>query len=70
MSTGRPWQPRIDEDRILNPFAPATEASQPVEDIEVQESEEQGGEGEEASDATTEPSTTDVKVGKTPPATD
>lgn len=63
MSTGRPWQPHMDDDRILNPFAPATDASRPIERVELEDTEEEG-EGEAAAEAATTP----AKAEKTPPA--
>ena len=63
MNPRRPWQPHMTEDRILNPFAPATDASQPIENIEVDE--EDAGEGEAAPEAAATP-----KAEKTPPAAD
>ena len=44
-----PWQPKIEEDQILNPFAPATQNSQPEEDVELPDLDEaEGAESEEA----------------------
>ena len=40
MKTTRPWQPHMREDRILNPFAPVTEASQPIERVELESEED------------------------------
>ena len=57
----RPWQPQIREDRILNPFAPVTEASQPVERIEL-EIEEDGVDEAGAEDSSNLP-----RVDKQPP---
>jgi hypothetical protein len=36
MNERRPWQPRVDEDQILNPFAPPTQPSQPVDEEHIE----------------------------------
>jgi len=53
----------MDDDRILNPFAPATDASRPIERVELEDTEEED-EGEAAAEAATTP----AKAEKTPPA--
>ena len=47
MKPHKPWQPHVSNESLLNPFAPATEAAQPIQRIEI-EPEEEAGEGEEA----------------------
>ena len=47
MKPHKPWQPHLPNDSLLNPFAPATEAAQPIQRIEI-EAEEEGEEGKDA----------------------
>lgn len=60
MKTTRPWQPHMREDRILNPFAPVTEASQPIERVELELE-------EDSVDEAVEDSATLTGVDKQPP---
>jgi hypothetical protein len=56
-----PWQPKMDEDQILNPFAPATQNSQPDEGVELPDLDE--GESAESEDTPAK-----AKPGELPPA--
>ena len=57
MKTRRPWQPQMREDRILNPFAPVTEASEPIARVEL-EIEEDSVDDADAADSATSPKST------------
>jgi hypothetical protein len=56
-----PWQPKMDEDQLLNPFAPATQNSQPEEDVELPDL-------DEAESAESEEAPANAKPGEAPPA--
>jgi hypothetical protein len=40
MKPHRPWQPRLPNDPLFNPFAPTTERGSPISRIEIDETEE------------------------------
>jgi hypothetical protein len=44
MNEKRPWQPKVTEDEVFNPFAPATQNSQPDGSVEVPDLDEADGE--------------------------
>ena len=65
MKPRKPWQPHVSNDTLLNPFAPTTEAAQPIQRIEI-EAEEEGEEGEEETGKTesqAQPPTDDESAG-------
>ena len=63
MKTRRPWQPHMREDRILNPFAPVTEASEPIERVELEPEEDRVEEAGAADSASL------AKIDEKPPST-
>ena len=56
-----PWQPKMDEDQLLNPFAPATQNSQPDGSVELSDLDEGENSGSEEAPA-------EAKPGEVPPA--
>jgi hypothetical protein len=50
-----PWRPKMDEDQLFNPFAPATQNSQPDDSVELPDLEEAEGPGSDEAPAGAKP---------------
>jgi hypothetical protein len=61
MNEKQPWQPKVPEDEVFNPFAPATQNSQPDGSVEIPDLDETDGEDSDEAPAKATPA-------KVPPA--